>query len=546
MRRAPGTPTRWTSVLAVAWFLVLIAPATLTLSASDAWDLDPTLLLIASAWSIVCLRLLLPPRAFLVLTYPLALFGLACVAADLLRNVNLLELAAEWNTFSRADVLDGIAPYRTSLVAVALALAVLCRWTLRASPGHTLTGRVRYVAVAAGTAALALLLPSATWPRAWPINATLVVTAFLADSQALARESTSVQLASPRNPQGSWAAQRGAAPAGRQTMVLLIGESVRADFLQECGGPAGVRAVHAGALVACDVTAGADATHTSVPLLVSRDWPGHGARVSADPTFQRAFEEAGFRTYWFGTQGRPIAWPDAATQAYPAGPDSETLLPLLQRTLAASDLAASVVLHAYGAHARSCWRVDPKARARRGACPLSNDGPTAADIGQWRTAYAGAVDASVLFLNRVIAQLDRVPGEAFLVYTPDHGENLLDDDRALYGHALRHPTAWDIRVPAVFWANAAWKAAHPAQWARLEANARAPLMHADLVPTLLAAAQVRYQETPRPAVDLLQGPVPERRRDVQKAIGATIAWDALVQEAAEHGRPARPAAAAAP
>src|SRR5437764_10245449 len=177
MRRAPGTPTRWTSVLPVAWFLVLIAPATLTLSASDAWDLDPTLLLLASAWSIVCLRLLLPPRAFLLLTYPLALFGVACVGADLLRNVNLLELAAEWNTFSRGDVIDAIAPYRAAFMSGALLLAIVCGLAIRSSAGHELSARVRYPVVVVGTAARVLLLPSATCARAWPINATLVGTA---------------------------------------------------------------------------------------------------------------------------------------------------------------------------------------------------------------------------------------------------------------------------------------------------------------------------------------------------------------------------------
>jgi len=458
--------------------------------------------------------------------------------------VNLLELAAEWNTFSRGDVIDAIAPYRAAFMSGALLLAIVCGLAIRSSAGHELSARVRYPVVVVGTAAMVLLLPSATWPRAWPINATLVGTAFLADSQALAHESTSVMLASPRQAKGSWAAARVAAASARQTVVLLIGESVRADFLAECGGPAGVRGVQAGALVACDVTAGANATHTSVPLLVSREWPGHSTRVSADATFQRAMEEAGFHTSWFGTQGQPIAWPDASTQAYPVGADAEVLLPLLEKTLAAGDQASSVVLHTYGAHAPYCSRIDPKAGAFASVCPLSNEGPTAADIAKWQTAYAGAVDASVGFLNEVIARLERVPGEAFLVYTPDHGENLLDDDRALYGHALRHPSAWDIHVPAVFWANAAWKAAHPAEWAQLQANASAPLMHADLVPTLLSAAQVRYQDTQRPALDLLHRAVPPRERVAQKAIGATISWDALAREAIDHRRAARSPATA--
>jgi hypothetical protein len=59
-------------------------------------------------------------------------------------------------------------------------------------------------------------------------------------------------------------------------------------------------------------------------------------------------------------------------------------------------------------------------------------------------------------------------------------------------------------------------------------------MHADVVPTMLAAAQVRYQQTERAAVNLLENPVPPRKRVVQKAVGAAVSWDALVLEAAEH------------
>jgi glucan phosphoethanolaminetransferase (alkaline phosphatase superfamily) len=544
MRVTPESRSRWTSVLPIAWFLILIAPAALTLSAWQPWDLDPTQVLVASAWLIVLLRLLLPPGAFLWVTYPVALFGLACLAADFLRDVNLLELVAEWNTFSRADVADAVAPYRGRMLAAAAGLAVLGWMTARSTGPHGVPARVRHLVAAAGTGVLVLLFPLATWPRAWPINATLIGAAFVTNSPVMAHQSSSVMLASPRNPNASWGATRAAAAAGPRVTVLLVGESVRADFMRECGGPASVRAVHAGGLVACDMTAGADATHASVPLLVSREWPGHATRVSDDASFQHALAETGFHTWWFGSQEGSIAWPDAATQAFVADPDPDRLLPLLEGALDSSDTASSIVLHTYGAHTPYCQRFHTRQAPAAVGCPLSLDGPTRADIAQWRIAYAHAVDASVDFLNRVIDRLERAPGEVFLVYTPDHGDNLLDDDRELFGHALRHPTVWDSHVPAVFWANAAWKAAHPAQWAQLQANVQAPLMHADVVPTLLGAAQVRYQDTQRPAVDLLAHAVPQRRRVVQSALGAAVAWDALVSEAAEH-RPSPGSAQAA-
>src|SRR5205085_1522366 len=106
----------------------------------------------------------------------------------------------------------------------------------------------------------------------------------------------------------------------------------------------------------------------------------------------------------------------------------------------------------------------------------------------------------------------------------DHGENLLDVDRTLFGHALRRPTRWTMRVPAIFWANRAWQEAHPAEWRMLQANATQPLMHADMVPTLLAAAGIRYEDRRRLPANLLAAPVPPRARVVQKSLGFTVDW----------------------
>jgi glucan phosphoethanolaminetransferase (alkaline phosphatase superfamily) len=155
----------------------------------------------------------------------------------------------------------------------------------------------------------------------------------------------------------------------------------------------------------------------------------------------------------------------------------------------------------------------------------------ASDPANVRATYANAVDATVRFIDGVIDQLRTQRGEVFLLFTPDHADNLYDDSRQLRGHALTRPTRWDIRVPAVFWANDAWRAAHPAQWANLQAQAAAPLMHADMVPTFLAAGGVAYDEPRKLAIDLLDATVPPRRRLVQRELGATTDWDTLVREA---------------
>jgi arylsulfatase A-like enzyme len=60
---------------------------------------------------------------------------------------------------------------------------------------------------------------------------------------------------------------------------------------------------------------------------------------------------------------------------------------------------------------------------------------------------------------------------------------------------------WDTQVPALMWANKAWRRHHAAAWSALEAGRPLPIMHMDLVPTLLGAAGIRYEEPRADVVD---------------------------------------------
>ena len=517
--------------LPMAWLALLFLPVTMTLSVWRDSDVTAGFLCVASCWFIIALRTLFSGRLFYLASYPIAMAGFLYLAADFSRNVDLLDLFAQWRTFSRSDVQSAMAPYLWPILAAAGLLAVLGA-IAAAVDTKRMAIRIRHRVLVAGlgTAILVAWLPFAVWPRAWPLNALLITLAMASGVPQWAAYSTNASAASPRQALASWSASRALAPQGAETYVLLIGETLRTDFLAECGGPARLRRFAEGAIVACDGSAGADATHTSVPLLVSREMPGHVARVSDDATFQRAFAEVGFATYWCGVQDTAIAWPDARYQRISTGEDRDVLLPCLDSALTRTPQKRSIVLHSYGAHGPYCARFDPRQSPYPNICPRLATKPSDDDIADWRAMYANAVDDSVGFVNQIIARLSNSPGQVFLAFTPDHGENLLDDRRKLFGHAFKHPTRWDIQVPIVFWANDAWKSAHSAQWKALQVNGEMPLMHADVVPTLLAAAGIAYSDPRKDIVDLLAGPVPVRQRVVQTAAGATTTWQALDAE----------------
>jgi len=517
--------------LPLLWVLLLLLPALTSFSSLHAWDVDPQALLLVSGWLIVVALLLLPPALFYALSLPLAAFGVAASYAHASRQIDLLELLSQWRQFKPQEWLSALQPYALELLLVPTLLALLAgacwHWGWRPA-------RRPLLLCAASGLLLALWAPSAVWPRAWPANLLLLGISQLPGGQRLVGDwAPHADDDNPRGDGRSWQPRRLQAAPQPETYVLVIGESLRADFLGECGGRWKVRAAAPDALLACDTTAGSNATHTSVPLLIGRDAPGGRYRVPRDSSFISAFAELGFETHWLAQHGRAVAWPEALHQVYPTqvARDREQLLPLLEQALARPAPRKLVVLHADNAHAPYCGKFRAAEAPHAVDCGQLGDLPDATTLPQFRAAYANAVDESMAFVNAVVERLRTQPGEVFVAFTPDHGENLLDDRRQLYQHALRHPSRWDIQVPMLFWANPAWRQRQPQAWAQLQANRDAPLMHADLVPTLLGAAGIQYVETRDGVVNLLAKPVATpRRRLVQRSLGATTDWETLLHE----------------
>jgi glucan phosphoethanolaminetransferase (alkaline phosphatase superfamily) len=107
--------------------------------------------------------------------------------------------------------------------------------------------------------------------------------------------------------------------------------------------------------------------------------------------------------------------------------DTNLLLPPLRAALARPAPLKAIVLRANNAHDPYCARCDPAHAPYPSTCMDLGMEPSRANLAAVRDNYANAVDASIGFVDEVFATLDRQPQPAFLVYSPDHGENLLDD-----------------------------------------------------------------------------------------------------------------------
>jgi glucan phosphoethanolaminetransferase (alkaline phosphatase superfamily) len=516
------------------WGAILLIPAVTVFSSPQVWDLGAACRLAATAVFFGLLRAILGLRVFLVLTYVPALFGVLAVGADVLRDVNLFEAA-----LIRPDPHEAwpvIQPHAHWIALTAVLLAVPI-WVLFRAPS-TRTARGKWPSATLAAITFATVTCGAVFHdtvlRAWPLNVISVAAA-----SAIGRDefiSTALLPYAPINPRSAsarWDAQRlpGLHPQN-ETYVLIIGESVRADRLGACGGQKQVAISHQDSIIYCDVTSGSSSTHTSVPLLISREMPGGAFRVSKDATFMKAFEEAGFHTHWLAVQERGIAWPDANTEMFVARKktDRESLLPSLRLVLAQNAPKKLIVVHAYGAHFSYCDRYEPATAAFQADCSRLFELPDDSTLPDFIRAYDNAVAESLRFVDAVISELGQAGGSSFVMYTADHGENLLDDGRRLFQHALKDLTRWDTTVPAVMWASDEWRANNSARWERLRANHEAMAMHADLVPTLLGSAAIRYVDERPVAIDLgAMSPAADRTRWVMRRLGEKVDGDQLRQ-----------------
>lgn len=275
-------------------------------------------------------------------------------------------------------------------------------------------------------------------------------------------------------------------------LVLVIGETVRPDHLGVYGyardTTPGLSALRDELLLFHDVASTAHWTDAAVPGIVGRRLD---ARRRAG--LVRTLREAGYHTAWLSNQETSDLVRDAHVADVASGSyefllrQDSALLPPFYALLRQAGPRQFVALHMIGSHFPYEQRYD--APARRFAPTLADAGVSGHPGSHFKAETINSYDNTLValdrFLVRVIGALRADPEPALLVFTSDHGENLFDDERQRFMHALADPSKADTTVPLFFWANEAYRRRWPGALNALAAHARARVSHSDLMPTLL-------------------------------------------------------------
>lgn len=278
-------------------------------------------------------------------------------------------------------------------------------------------------------------------------------------------------------------------------VVFVLGESVRPDHLSLYGYKRQTTpfldSIKNDIIVFDDAVATANWTLGAVPSIIFHEMPQGKASVV------RTMKEAGFDTAWFSNEPRYLYGRDADQSVYAEDGFSfkyrkdTALLPYFHSFIKQAGQKQFVVLHTFGSHISYDSRYGDEAKLFK---------PTLTDIGvidplpRDKVATINSYDNTIvqldLFLKDVIETVAKDSMPTVVVYESDHGEDLFDDERNRFMHAMTNPTSYSLRVPLFVWANPAYRNQYSSMLNDLKKNTGKSINHYNMMPTLLALGNV--------------------------------------------------------
>ena len=231
----------------------------------------------------------------------------------------------------------------------------------------------------------------------------------------------------------------------------------------------------------------ASITGRAVPFLLTRGQATDAERTARERSIVSVFREVGFDTYWFSTQQRDLSTgminrfaSEASAQRFFERRHDAVTVDEVKAVLSHSQALGSgkrfIVIHTLGSHFYFPSRYPSEFNV------FPTEGPDTAGNRGVINAYDNTILYTDYFLASLIEVLQSSPGLKGLMYVSDHGENLYDDERQLFGHMLN--TQYDLPIPMILWMSPELVARKTAQFERAKAAQHRPLSSRNVFYTL--------------------------------------------------------------
>ena len=171
-----------------------------------------------------------------------------------------------------------------------------------------------------------------------------------------------------------------------------------------------------------------------------------------------------------------------------ADPYDEALFPLLDNVLARPRRKNFIVLHMMGAHQLYSARYP---QSRRKFTAAQEYGATAR-IRAEKADYDNAVLYNDSVIDAVIRRFE--DKDAIVVYTPDHGEDVMEENVRMPGHYEMNPNRQMVEIPMIVWVSDKFREKRPGLVERIRRSAARPFVTDDMIHTLLDLMQISTKE----------------------------------------------------
>ncbi len=293
-------------------------------------------------------------------------------------------------------------------------------------------------------------------------------------------------------------ARRAAKASKREIYVYVIGEASRAANWELYGyeRPTNPRLLAMGdrVVVFRNMLTQSNTTHKSVPMILSSVRTNEHDELFRRKGLPALFNEAGFRTWFLSNQSPQGAMidnlaRDADSLIYIGNPRYDMQLLDTMKRIVAADTENDLlfILHCYGSHFSYHQRYP-----REVAYFLPDD-----DVAIERqhkqkiwNAYDNSIRYTDQFLASMIDYLASLDACSALLYSSDHGEDMLDDERERFLHASPTTTCWQLHIASLAWFSDEYRREFPEQSAAAAGHENAPATTHALFQTIADIARI--------------------------------------------------------
>lgn len=302
-------------------------------------------------------------------------------------------------------------------------------------------------------------------------------------------------------------ATRDTAHDRREIYVLVVGEASRAENWNLWGYERETNPKlkdESNLVLYKDAITQSNTTHKSVPLILSAADACHYERLYTQKSIITAFKEVGFKTVFLSNQVPNRSFTDyfgeEADYYINIRPTEDgglitinnydgEMLPFMKHYIdSLTNDNLLIVFHTYGSHFNYKERYPE---------PFVHFTPANATEIEYKNkdqlvnAYDNSIRYTDNFLHNVIEILRNSGSDATMLYSPDHGEDLLDDSRKRFLHASPIPTYYQLHIPMMIWFSDNYIESRPNLYQIARYNSNAPVATNHIFHTMLNLAEIK-------------------------------------------------------